>query len=280
MVVCGTNMDKNIKVIFVDIDRTLTDNNKQVTKDNSAAIKEAVENGIKVVLCSGRGTYFAVKKSKDANASNYVILNNGAQIYDYEKEESIFEDPIPSNIVFKLIKKLSEEDIEYILNTPTFRYGSPKLDRRLDVRDKTLLNIEQVKEEKILQVVGETKDFDSMDKLIKVVESFPELKISNLSRSYLEGKRDEKRYYADINLNTVNKGVGINKFLEFFNLTKEQSVCFGDYINDLDMFDACGTKVAMENGCDEVKQKADFVTLTNEESGVAYYINKYILNKN
>ena len=262
-------MDKNIKVIFVDIDRTLTDNNKQVTRDNSIAIKEAVDNGIKVVLCSGRGTYFAVKKSKDANASNYVILNNGAQIYDYEKEESIFEEAIPSNVVFKLIKKLSDEDIEYILNTPTFRYGSPKLDRRLDVRDKTLLNIEQVKEETILQVVGETKDFDSMDKLIKVVESFPELR-----------KRDEKRYYADINLNTVNKGVGINKFLEFFNLTKEQSICFGDYINDLDMFDACGTKVAMENGCDEVKQKADFVTLSNEESGVAYYINKYILNKN
>ncbi len=77
-------MENEIKVMFVDIDRTLTDNNKQVTAKNAQAIKEVVEKGIKVVLCSGRGTYYAVKKSKDANASNYVILNNGAQIYDYE----------------------------------------------------------------------------------------------------------------------------------------------------------------------------------------------------
>ena len=171
MVVFGNNMKNEIKVMFVDIDRTLTDNNKQVTAKNAQAIKEAVEKGIKVVLCSGRGTYYAVKKSKDANASQYVILNNGAQIYDYEKEESLFEEPIPSNVLYKFIKELEDNDIEYILNTPTFRYGSKRVDRSLDVRDKILQNIEMVKEETILQVVGETKDFDSMDKLIKIVES-------------------------------------------------------------------------------------------------------------
>lgn len=270
-------MKNEIKVMFVDIDRTLTDNNKQVTAKNAQAIKEAVEKGIKVVLCSGRGTYYAVKKSKDANASQYVILNNGAQIYDYEKEESLFEEPIPSNVLYKFIKELEDNDIEYILNTPTFRYGSKRVDRSLDVRDKILQNIEMVKEETILQVVGETKDFDSMDKLIKIVESHPELRVLNVSRSYIEGKRDEKRYYADINYKTVNKGAGIEKFLEIFTLTKEQSICFGDYINDLDMFEACGTKVAMANGSDEVKQKADYVTLSNEESGVADYIYKFIL---
>jgi hydroxymethylpyrimidine pyrophosphatase-like HAD family hydrolase len=43
------------------------------------------------------------------------------------------------------------------------------------------------------------------------------------------------------------------------------------------MFEACGTKVAMANGSDEVKEKADYVTLSNEESGVADYIYKFIL---
>lgn len=270
-------MNSDIKVIFVDIDRTLTDNNKQVTAKNAQAIKEVVEKGIKVVLCSGRGTYYAVKKSKDANASQYVILNNGAQIYDYEKEESVFEEIIPSQVLYKFIHDLEANDMEYILNTPTFRYGSSKVDRSLDVRDKILNNIEIVKDEKILQVVGETKDFDSMDKLIKIVEKYPDLKILNISRSYLEGKRNEKRYYADINYKTVNKGEGIKRFLEHFGYTKEQAMCFGDYINDLDMFEACGTKVAMDNATDEVKEKADYVTLSNEESGVADYIYKFIL---
>ena len=63
-----------------------------------------------------------------------------------------------------------------------------------------------------------------------------------------------------------------------FNIKKEESLCFGDYVNDLDMFDACGFKVAMENASAELKKKADFITLSNNNSGVAYFINKYIIN--
>ncbi|MDE5994214.1 MAG: HAD hydrolase family protein, partial [Oscillospiraceae bacterium] len=60
-----------MKAIFIDIDRTLTNSKKQVTLENSIAIKKAIEKGIYVVLCSGRGIGYATKKSKEANASEY-----------------------------------------------------------------------------------------------------------------------------------------------------------------------------------------------------------------
>lgn len=83
---------KNTRAIFVDIDGTLTNSKKQVTKENAEAIKKAVDKGIFVIICSGRNFSYAVEKSKKANASNIVIVSNGAQIYDYSKHQSIYEE--------------------------------------------------------------------------------------------------------------------------------------------------------------------------------------------
>jgi len=65
---------KNIKVIFIDIDRTLTNDNHKIPKLNIEAIKEATQKGILVVLCSGRGLAYAKEKSIEAFASNYIIV--------------------------------------------------------------------------------------------------------------------------------------------------------------------------------------------------------------
>ena len=51
---------------------------------------------------------------------------------------------------------------------------------------------------------------------------------------------------------------------------------FGDYINDLDMFSSCGVNIAMGNSCSEIKEKADFITKSNNEDGVAWFLNKYL----
>ena len=75
----------------------------------------------------------------------------------------------------------------------------------------------------------------------------------------------------------VSKGSAIEKLLEILKIDKKDSICFGDYINDLDMFDTCGYKVAMENACDEIKEKADYVTFSNNDNGVSYFIDKYLL---
>ena len=85
-------MDKlnNIKAMFVDIDGTLTDSNKTVPEENRAAIKAAVDKGIFVIICSGRGNQYVELRSKLANASDYIISSNGAQIYNYATKETLF----------------------------------------------------------------------------------------------------------------------------------------------------------------------------------------------
>ena len=64
----------------------------------------------------------------------------------------------------------------------------------------------------------------------------------------------------------------INKLLEYINLYKENAICFGDSVNDLDMFKSCGISVAMGNAIDRVKAAADKIAPSNEEDGVAKII--------
>ena len=66
-----------------------------------------------------------------------------------------------------------------------------------------------------------------------------------------------------------SKGSGIRHLCEVFGLKKEEVCVFGDYINDLPMFRAAGMRVAVKNGTPEVKERATFVTESNNEDGVA-----------
>lgn len=267
----------NIKVIFIDIDRTLTDSNKQVPIENRLAIKKVVDKGILVVLCSGRSFSYAQIKSKEANASQYLITSNGAQIYDYKEQKSLYENDISKDIASKLLIELKKLNIECILNTSNTRFGTLNLKRKIDKDEHFFKSINELGNENILQIVAEVKSFHAMDELINKIKEYKELAILNLSKTYLENKKEETNYYADINNYNVNKGEGIKKFLEMFNIKKEEALCFGDYINDLDMFDACGYRVAMENASKELKVKSDYITLSNDEAGVGYFIEKFII---
>lgn len=269
---------KKTKAIFVDIDGTLTNSKKEVTKENAEAIKKAVEKGIFVIICSGRNFSYAVEKSKKANASNIVIVSNGAQIYDYSKQHSIYEENMDKKVVKKLVNELRKEGVEFILNTSNTRFGSRGLVRKMDDDELFFDEVDDVGEEQIVQLVIEVDNYKTMDKAVKTVEQYETLQILSLTKAYLEKDFSVKHFYADVNTKGINKGKGIKKFLELYNIKKEEVVCFGDYINDNKMFDECGYKVAMKNASNELKEKADYITLSNDESGVAYFINKFILD--
>lgn len=268
---------ENIKVIFIDIDKTLTDDKRQVPKENSLAIKRAKELGKLVVLCSGRGFSYAGQKAKEACASELLITSNGAQIYDFKNHKSLYENKISKETVKKLLIQLHNLGVECILNTSNTRFGTKNLKRKIDKDEKFFNTIDDIGDENILQIVCEVDSYSDMKKLIEIVDEYRDLVILNFSRTFLEHKENENNYYADINNCNVNKGEGVKKFLEIFNIKKEEALCFGDYINDVEMFDACGYKVAMGNASENLKAKADYITLSNNEAGVAYFINNYIL---
>ena len=73
-----------------------------------------------------------------------------------------------------------------------------------------------------------------------------------------------------------NKGIAVKKMLEILNIKKEEAIAIGDDNNDLSMFEQVGYKVAMGNAINIVKEKADEITLSNDEDGVAVFLEKLL----
>ena len=82
----------------------------------------------------------------------------------------------------------------------------------------------------------------------------------------------------EINAAGVNKGKAMIELGKLLGIPREEIMAFGDGNNDLKMLKEVGTGVAMENAIPSVKEAADYVTLSNDEEGVAKFIEKYVLD--
>ena len=75
----------------------------------------------------------------------------------------------------------------------------------------------------------------------------------------------------------LNKARAIELMLDHLGCSREELIACGDGFNDVCMIEYAGLGVAMANACEPVKAVADFVTKTNDEDGVAYVVEKFML---
>jgi len=272
---------KNIKIAFVDIDKTLSNNNREITIETSDAIKNAVNNDMVVVLSTGRYSGYAEEYSKKACASCYVIACNGAEIFDYKKREYIFKSKREFDDLKEIWNLCEANQIQCILNSENVRYCN----HFYNGKDEDIIkinNIHEVKDKNIYQIVVISNEFTPINEIDNSIDSNSNLQVVNSSSDYINQKtninndKNKEHFFLDITNKNINKGIAIDKLLNHLNIPKENSIGFGDHNNDYELFNAVNFKIAMSNATSLLKAKADFITLSNEENGVAHFLNNYI----
>lgn len=260
----------DIKIIFVDIDGTLTNSDKQITSKTKETIKKVTEKGIKVVLTSGRNYFYTQNKAKEANASEIVISSNGALIAT--SRENILNETISKKDLEKMIEFVKTSDLGLLCSSKNANYCNRELIFKY-INDTKVVNTDELINtipSQLVIIANEEKDYKNIQEVLKETN----LKLAYISDSYKEKKEG---YSIDLINKNVSKGAAIKKLLNYLNLNKKQTMCFGDYDNDLEMFKECNIKVAMENATEKLKKEATHITLTNDEDGVAIFLEKYIL---
>ena len=92
-------MLSNIKIAFFDLDGTLTNNEKIITEETIFALKKLKSKNIKLVLASGRWDKFLLDYDTHINLFDYLVCNNGAEVYDIKNKKAIKEEILDKDLV-------------------------------------------------------------------------------------------------------------------------------------------------------------------------------------
>lgn len=275
---------KKIKLVGLDLDGTLLNENKEVTPYTRSVLEKAIENGVHIVISTGRPYTGVPKELLELPGTRYVITSNGGRILDLKEDKVIYDCPVPHEVAREVLKIVCEYETlkeiyfdghgyvaEQELNTIE-KYVSKR-----PVQEYILRTRRPVHDlwEKMDEMHG--KGLDKVHALFANEEDVPlaRERILALNKVVVSGSIGSN---LEMNALGVHKGNGLIELGRILGITREEIMACGDGGNDLEMIKTVGFGVAMENAIDEVKAAADYITCSNEEDGVAKAIEKFVLN--
>ena len=257
------------RAIALDLDGTLTNHEKVVTPKTREALLKAASEGAVIILASGRPTYGIepVAESLELNQrGGYILSYNGGNIVNAQTGEKLFSQFLPDEVIPELYAYAKEKDHALL------GYAGNEIITEMP-------DDEYVKEESRINKMNIRK----VDNLFEALEPHPTkllmtgdptlmLKAEEELVEKLGDRMDIFRsapFFLELVPKGIDKAKSLTRLLAKINLTPADLIAFGDGYNDLSMLKLAGMGVAMENAAPEVRAEADYVTLSNEEDGVA-----------
>ena len=278
---------KKIGLIALDMDGTLFNSRGKVSEKDKHTLKRATEAGIAVAVATGRAfTELPGKLLVDVGI-RYAITGNGSALYRVEDGKCIFSDCMDTELLFTIlteIKKLHVYYDVYVEGKPYCPKGAKAMFRQMSFPEALIDQLEQSRIE-----VDDMEAFlrNSGKQAEKVTINFIRLEDGScLHRAETEEilKRYPQVEYLcggfsnwEFTRAGVTKGSGLHLLAEKLGVPMEQTMACGDSGNDIPMLKEAALAVAMENAVEEAKEAAGFITLSNDESGVAYAVEKFVL---
>lgn len=259
------------KIVATDFDGTLLSSNKLISDANKNAIIKCKKRGCIAVGITARNLS-SIKSVCDIEIFDYLIINNGTYIFNVKTKEGDYIEYIDNNILEGITNQFLEisEGIDYC-SVNKYYSNKTKLTKKRPFHIE-ISNFDQI-DEKIARINIFGKSNEEVYSFKSIInEKYPELNtITMLDTDSLSDKR-----WIAINPGNCNKAIALKKLTDKIGCGVQDVLYFGDATNDIEIITQVGCGVAMGNAIDEVKDAANDVTISNDEDGVAFYINKII----
>lgn len=271
-----------VKLIVCDLDGTLLDSRKLISPASLEAIRALGERSIAVTICTGRIPEMMEAYSRFLGIEGLCVAANGAVILDSRSGETPVLRCADGDEAGRLLAFCAERGFDHIAATMEGCYyseGSVRIKRFEQYND--MARTGGLGEIPLYPFGGNYGGITGVD-IYKVLVS----ELSGAERRETEAFTgglphldftSSEPGLLDVGAAAVNKGSALKELARLMGLRTEQICVFGDYQNDIPMFEAAGFSIAMENADETVKSRADAVTGTNDENGVAVAIKKYFL---
>lgn len=267
------------KLIALDIDGTLLNSKKEVTKEVFEAIQNAKEKGVKVVLSTGRplpGVQSLLKELKLNDEENYVVTFNGGLVQEITSQDVISNIEMCHEDFDYIYNELAKKhDIKIHINTPDSLVVPYQEAPKYSVHESNLNNIPVVCMDE-----NEINSDLTFCKVMLVDE--PEV-IEDIMSKIPQEFHDKYTivrsapFFLEFLNKQVNKGLGLKALCDRLNIDPSEVIAVGDEENDRHMIEFAGLGVAMGNARDSIKEISNHITETNNNHGVAKVISDFIL---
>ena len=269
------------KTLFLDLDGTLLNDEKQITPGNRRALETALDAGHRVVITTGRPLVSAIKQSQSLGLTGkgcYLIAFNGGIVYDSFREEIIYQQNLPTEAALRAIQLCNERGIHCQAYDETYVLVEPRCDTavvrrycgRILMEHRVVPSLPEALTKptpKILAI-----DLNQREPLIRLAETL-NTELPDLIDCFFSSID-----YLEIVPKGLNKGNAVRTMCRMLGIDLVDTIAVGDEENDLTMIEAAGVGVAMANGIPAAKALADYVTTRdNNHDGIAEVVEKFML---
>ncbi|MGW0435290.1 HAD family hydrolase [Micromonospora sp. NPDC003197] len=266
-------MEQPPRLVATDLDGTLLRSDRSISPRTAEVMDRIVAAGGQVVLVTGRPIRWMAHVYDHLGIQVPAICANGAVVYDPIEDTVLRADPLAPELLAEVARRLRAEvpdvrfaveildgrEMRHEIGYPTHQYELPETLRVIDAPEE-LLSAPAVK---LLARAG----VQDPDAFVQVVAGALE--------GLAEATHSSRSGLVEISASGVTKAAGLAWFCTRHGITADEAVAFGDMPNDVPMLTWAGRSIAVANAHPDVLRIADEVTLTNEEDGVAAYLEKF-----
>lgn len=254
-----------IEMIVTDLDRTLLHNDKSMSQYSISILNTCREKGIKIAFATARPLR-TIRNYLKQMEPDIVICHNGTEVYLDDK--LLYTKRIQNSIAIEILQKIHK------------MYPNKKLSCEMNETNYANFDI-SLDYPGYFGIISDFTDLPDgdMDKILANIEGNPEHieKIKDLLPDDLYLEIGDNKLAMIMN-KKATKQAGIIAAAKELNIHKDNIIAFGDDYNDIGMIKYCGIGVAVANALGVVKAVADYMTLSNDEDGVAAFLEKHILH--
>ena len=260
----------SFKMVAVDMDGTLLNGEHQLSNRAIASLKKIAKAGLIVLLATGRMTSATTKHLEKLGTPGLVVSHNGALVKDVITGKIYHHETVSANLVTKILElSVGETVVHFNFDDRIYlTVSNPHSDRYSQELQVPLTYIDSLK-----QLEGNPTTILLIDRF----EVLQQILIAVSHQFQAQFDYVLAPWYGDVwrlqflAANT-SKGKGVLQVAKSLGVKPEEIISFGDNYNDMEMIQYTGLGIAMGNAVPELKQVADFVTLSNQEDGVAYVL--------
>lgn len=265
----------NYKLVAIDVDGTLITDDHELTKGTIEVIQQLSNQGVEIVLCTGRAPKMAIPLMEEIGLEGYAITHNGAATIDVKSGAIVHEFPMKTTQFAKYIAYCHDNGIHYDISTTN------------EVYVEQLTELEDFKKEMYAKFLMQPKQLPSLndiqEPIVKMMTAGTVEQMDQLSKDWPTWSDDfnilrSGQFFVDMMDRNASKGNALKALAETRGIPAEQVMAIGNYYNDIAMLTFAGLGVAVDNAPVEVKAAANVITATNNDEGVKLALEKYCLS--